>query len=208
MAATVGRRSSVTEPSLPTDNAISTHVPFTYHAYPPVASSSFAQCGSETADTKGLGPECNIARDDSPESRPIPPSRIPLGTPIRAIVPLPRRCGNNNDHNSNSKLDESSGSLKMPVADASRPSVVDCQDYGVMGTGSGEADVCSKMIELDTFQSITATKAHSYVSFEELRLECYAQSMIARGAKPAPVPHGASSWVIIPPIFTPCTVPR
>ncbi|KJA28820.1 hypothetical protein HYPSUDRAFT_61657 [Hypholoma sublateritium FD-334 SS-4] len=50
-------------------------------------------------------------------------------------------------------------------------------------------------------QSITATPALCHSSFEELRLECYLQSMIAKGAPPAPVDPLETPWAVIQPTF-------
>ncbi|KAF8911585.1 hypothetical protein CPB84DRAFT_1842075 [Gymnopilus junonius] len=50
-------------------------------------------------------------------------------------------------------------------------------------------------------QSITAWPALQYSSFEELRLECYLQTKIARGCKPDPVDPTATPWAVIPPVF-------
>ncbi|KAF9486082.1 hypothetical protein BDN70DRAFT_927110 [Pholiota conissans] len=50
-------------------------------------------------------------------------------------------------------------------------------------------------------QSITASPSVCHSSFEELRLDCYFQSKIAKGAPPAPVDAFAMPWNVIPPMF-------
>ncbi|KAF8963645.1 hypothetical protein BDZ97DRAFT_1919641 [Flammula alnicola] len=50
-------------------------------------------------------------------------------------------------------------------------------------------------------QSITATPGLSHWSFEELRLECYLQSSVARGCPPTAVDPVATPWAVIPPLF-------
>ncbi|KAF8806635.1 hypothetical protein BYT27DRAFT_7038090, partial [Phlegmacium glaucopus] len=52
-------------------------------------------------------------------------------------------------------------------------------------------------------QSITAHPALSTRSFEELRLECYTQSVIAQGRPPASVNAEATPAAVIPPLFIP-----
>jgi len=50
-------------------------------------------------------------------------------------------------------------------------------------------------------QSITAQPALSSRSFEELRVECYAQSLVAQGRSPASVDAVATPEAVIPPLF-------
>ncbi|KAH9485641.1 hypothetical protein JR316_0002551 [Psilocybe cubensis] len=50
-------------------------------------------------------------------------------------------------------------------------------------------------------QSITATPALNHSSFEELRVECYAQSQIAKGCPPSVVDPVKAPWAVIPPVY-------
>ncbi|PPQ92419.1 hypothetical protein CVT25_008640 [Psilocybe cyanescens] len=50
-------------------------------------------------------------------------------------------------------------------------------------------------------QSITATPALKQSSFEELRVECYLQSFIAKGCSPSPVDPIKTPWNVIPPMY-------
>ncbi|KAF8627652.1 hypothetical protein AX15_004345 [Amanita polypyramis BW_CC] len=52
-------------------------------------------------------------------------------------------------------------------------------------------------------QSITAIPALSDRSFEEIRLECYSQSVIATGSPPQAVNISSNPSTIIPPFFMP-----
>ncbi|KAG8220489.1 hypothetical protein J3R82DRAFT_3185 [Butyriboletus roseoflavus] len=56
-----------------------------------------------------------------------------------------------------------------------------------------------------SYESITAAEGLSAWSFEELRVECYAQSLVARGTKP---PLAVQPALAIPPAFVPRSVPR
>jgi len=50
-------------------------------------------------------------------------------------------------------------------------------------------------------QSITAHPALSTRSFEELRVECYAQTFITQGKPPPPVDAVVTPGAVIPPLF-------
>ncbi|PPQ82496.1 hypothetical protein CVT26_012950 [Gymnopilus dilepis] len=50
-------------------------------------------------------------------------------------------------------------------------------------------------------QSICACPALRQTSFEELRVECYLQTLIARGTKPDLVDPVSTPWAVIPPVF-------
>lgn len=50
-------------------------------------------------------------------------------------------------------------------------------------------------------QSITAQPTLSSRSFEELRVECYAQVLVAQGRSPASVDAVATPEAVIPPLF-------
>ncbi|KAG6853740.1 hypothetical protein C0991_001876 [Blastosporella zonata] len=51
------------------------------------------------------------------------------------------------------------------------------------------------------FQSITATPAFSGSSFEEMRLECYVQALVASGKPPQAVDAVKSPMGVLPPMF-------
>ncbi|KIY52420.1 hypothetical protein FISHEDRAFT_55931 [Fistulina hepatica ATCC 64428] len=55
----------------------------------------------------------------------------------------------------------------------------------------------------EIFQSITAIPGLRSQSFEELRVDCYLQSMIATGARPKPVELLTNRGTVIPPTFAP-----
>ncbi|KIJ04444.1 hypothetical protein PAXINDRAFT_183156 [Paxillus involutus ATCC 200175] len=138
------------------------------------------------------------------------------GVPIRAIIPLPRRtqqavrstplspsdvrrnagahagtCAtsvNDNDNNSDRRLRDDMDSGDDSEENESHAVVVINHEVGC----------CS-------YESITAAVGLSSWSFEELRVECYAQSFIARGGKPLPVDKPS---LAIPPAFVPRPVPR
>ncbi|KAH7919089.1 hypothetical protein BV22DRAFT_1041231 [Leucogyrophana mollusca] len=70
-----------------------------------------------------------------------------------------------------------------------------------------ECEYCTLGRKVNVFQSITATPGVSAWSFEELRAECYSQSLVATGSAPRAVPQGAPSWMVIPPAFVARSVP-
>ncbi|KIJ66146.1 hypothetical protein HYDPIDRAFT_27332 [Hydnomerulius pinastri MD-312] len=122
------------------------------------------------------------------------------GTPIRAIIPLPHR-----------RL----RGLAIPpitVRDASPslgpvPTVgrVDLAEMESEGDDCPETSGVANTRQVDYYQSITATEGLSSWSFEELRVECYAQSLVATGNTPCPVSQLKHA---IPPAFVPRAVCR
>ncbi|KAF9222360.1 hypothetical protein BS17DRAFT_809429 [Gyrodon lividus] len=131
------------------------------------------------------------------------------GAPIRATIPLPHR-----------KL--RAGQVAPPVpttvtrtftfATSVPPAGVnhrdrflrDHMDSGDEDNNEGHATNVNQ-VECYSYESIVAAAGLSSWSFEELRVECYAQSFIARGTKPAPA---VTPSLTIPPAFVPRTVPR
>ncbi|KAG1742489.1 hypothetical protein EDB19DRAFT_1701367 [Suillus lakei] len=117
--------------------------------------------------------------------------------PKRAIIPLPIRARAR-------PIGTVQGHAVTNLAD--NPSSDDTS------TMSHDMQICTDEVaqeHQDTsniFQSISATPGLRSWSFEELRTECYSQSRLATGCAPRAVPPGASSWMIIPPAFTPYKV--
>ncbi|KAF8840363.1 hypothetical protein BDN67DRAFT_1003049 [Paxillus ammoniavirescens] len=133
-------------------------------------------------------------------SAPLSPSdvRHDAGTPTstfatsESILP-PARQGvnlnfNDNDNNSDRLLRDD-----MDSGDDSEEN----KSHAVVAINH-EVGCCS-------YESITAAVGLSSWSFEELRVECYAQSFIARGGKPLPADKPS---LAIPPAFVPRPVPR
>ncbi|KAF8441295.1 hypothetical protein L210DRAFT_3536847 [Boletus edulis BED1] len=137
------------------------------------------------------------------------------GAPIRAIVPLPRRMRaspHGHDHNhghshshtavrpptrsirEDADADTDSDSeIKIEIVAPEEDEDEDDPEQGRMRSG------CY------SYESITAANGLSAWSFEELRVECYAQSLVARGTKPSPVVQPS---LAIPPAFVPRVIPR
>jgi len=67
--------------------------------------------------------------------------------------------------------------------------------------GSTPTTIPSANVQL--LQSITAIPALADRSFEEIRLECYNQSMIATGKPPQAVNPSLNPSAVIPPLFMP-----
>ncbi|KIK92769.1 hypothetical protein PAXRUDRAFT_34370 [Paxillus rubicundulus Ve08.2h10] len=153
------------------------------------------------------------------------------GVPIRAIIPLPRRA---QLALRSAPLNQSDSDVRGDAATrtsstrATSESILPLTGQGVnfwdndnnsdrllrddMDSGDDSEEneshavvAINHEVECCSFESITAAVGLSSWSFEELRVECYAQSFIARGGKPLPVDKPS---LAIPPAFVPRPVRR
>ncbi|KAF9234186.1 hypothetical protein BU15DRAFT_79312 [Melanogaster broomeanus] len=138
------------------------------------------------------------------------------GAPIRAIVPLPhRRLAAQGLHGPTQPVRDAAAATEALCVNP-RVSPVFLEHNTAMDSGDehepGHGSRARAACDLDvghvgccSYESITAAEGLSSWSFEELRVECYAQSSIARGTRPPPVNKPS---LAIPPAFVPRTVPR
>ncbi|KAH0828994.1 hypothetical protein J3R83DRAFT_2443 [Lanmaoa asiatica] len=145
------------------------------------------------------------------------------GTPIRAIMPLPRRlklCANGMQSDTTARsVNRCNVSITSTDVVGLTRSAAHFWDETDMDSGaeheeeddkegdegSGEDRDATVTSRCCSYESITAAEGLSAWSFEELRVECYAQSLVARGTKPPPVVRPA---LAIPPAFVPRLVLR
>ncbi|KAG6382108.1 hypothetical protein JVT61DRAFT_751 [Boletus reticuloceps] len=151
------------------------------------------------------------------------------GAPIRAIVPLPRRMrasphgvAHLNAPTSAWSHSHSHGHSHTAVGPPTR-SIRDDADVDTDSDSEIKIDIVAPEEDEDedededdaeqgrmrsryySYESITATEGLSAWSFEELRVECYGQSLIARGTRPSPMVQPS---LAIPPAFVPRVIPR
>jgi len=122
-------------------------------------------------------------------------TRLLLGSlPDRAVVGLPTRISAFVvDFYVEEQSDSATASAAFTLPRSRRKHWQRSEKTPLMSAGGSTAEV---------YQSITCTQGIGDKSFEELRLECYRQSMVATGRPPQPVHRR----IVIPPAFTPLHV--
>ncbi|KDR75536.1 hypothetical protein GALMADRAFT_140176 [Galerina marginata CBS 339.88] len=97
--------------------------------------------------------------------------------------------------------DQNTPKAQRPVASNKRVEKYRTQQQESISTTVSATDTATGSAGGQLLQSITATPALNHSSFEELRLECYLQSVVAKGSPPLPVNVTESPWEVIPPVF-------
>jgi hypothetical protein len=124
--------------------------------------------------------------------------RAPLRSPLaqRSIVPLPSRARGKAGSITLMSVEGVAISDKLHDFPARKRRSIG----GHGNVHASPVDARPDLANKEVFQSITCTLGIQDKSFEELRLECYMQTLVATGLPPPPVQAG---WLTIPPAFTP-----
>ncbi|KAI9573213.1 hypothetical protein HD554DRAFT_2167492 [Boletus coccyginus] len=170
--------------------------------------------------------ECDAYYDASWTNRALANARQWTGAPIRAVVPLPRRklvvpnqCVQDPAVAAHINVPASTTTTTTttavgPSPPPPPPSLRKTTRRSARFRAHADIDCGPEIEEEDgepsesrccSYESITAAEGLSAWSFEELRVECYAQSLVARGTIPPPVFQPS---LAIPPAFVPHIVPR